>query len=201
MDYGRPTLVTEILDGIASIDNERAADDVMLHAAGDVGRLADAVRRSEGAPRAEIAVAAMDLAITILEHLKVSDPVVDEAKLVAARISHMRTQPSHAANLEKPFTTFALGWGVREKTTLRHRTSNVLHCYALVAELHDVAVDEHHRERDWRRETVAETVSLCLKIVAGERPGISDAELIEMAQACIEERRPVALPSDELPSP
>lgn len=62
MDYGRPTLVTEILNGIASFDNDRTSDDVMLHAAGDVGRLADAVRRSEGAPRPEIAVAAMDLA-------------------------------------------------------------------------------------------------------------------------------------------
>lgn len=44
-------------------------------------------------------------------------------------------KPQVKCELFEPFTKIALGWGAGDKTTLQHRTSHMLECMSLLAEL------------------------------------------------------------------
>lgn len=181
MQDPKPTLISEILSGCAAIDDGRQPDDIMLTAVAKLGDLATQVRiASGGSPgivpgEDGVAGAAMDVLLCLVDHLRSHELTVSEVDFVKAATTHK-------ANHGHPFTTIALGWGAREKTPLRHRASNMLDCMTLIAELHGGPEEEYYRERDWRLAIGANAMVICLKLVAGERPGISDDELIGMAR-------------------
>ncbi|WP_411839780.1 hypothetical protein [Paracoccus sp. ME4] len=181
MSDPKPTLISEILAACALVDNDRSRDDIMLHAVTELGELATEIQIASGKAPGKtvgadgVAGEAMDLILCLVDYLRAHDPDICDAALVAARTTHK-------ANHDKPFTFIALAWGVRENTTLMHRQSRLLDVMSLVADLHDGPEDQHYRERLWRREIGANVLCTCLALIAGERPGITDDELIDMAR-------------------
>lgn len=185
MSDPKPTLISEILAACALVDDGRGPDDIMLHAVTELGELATEIQIASGkAPNKSpgedgVAGEAMDLVICLVDFLRAHDPNIGEAALVAGRTSH---KPNH----DKPFTVIALGWGVRDTTTLMHRQSRLLDVMSLVADLHDGPEDMHYRERLWRHEIGANVLCTCLQLIAGECPGITDDELLDMARPKLE---------------
>ena len=181
----KPTLITEILAGCARVEDGRQPEDIMLRAMAELGELAAeaAIARGIGMHESSdangVAGKAMDLLICMVDHMRAHDPDIGDAELVAASTTH---QP----NWSKPFTAIALGWGARDNTTLQHRQSRILECIKDLADLHGGPEEDHHRERRWRHEVGANAVRACLLLIAGERPGITDEELIGMARPRLE---------------
>lgn len=180
MTNDKPTLIGEVLSGCARIEDGRTPDDIILRAAEALGALAAELRLSgggtaDGQPTGNnVPAKAMDLLICVVDHLRAHDPEISDRDLVAAVTTHPK-------NLDKPFTAIALGWGTRDNTPMRHQQSRVLDCMGDLDMLRHGPEDFHHRERVWRHEIGGSAIRLCLHLIAAERPGITDDELIGMA--------------------
>ncbi|MFG6082125.1 hypothetical protein ACEUZ9_002768 [Paracoccus litorisediminis] len=175
-----PTLIGTILEACMRLNDARTAHDVALRATISLGALA-----RDATSGGHLASNAMDLAIDLLDHLQLHDAKIDEAALVASAYASVKDK-------SRPYTYYALGWGERDRPQA-HLQDRVLHCMFRLGELHYGPDDDQaYRETIWRREVAHDAIRTCLQIIAGEQPGISDDELIELARQRLESRFGIA---------
>lgn len=198
MPEDKPSLIEAILAGCARVDDGRTPADIMLRAIDKLGALAAEMRLDAGAlaqddPAGDgVPGRAMDLLICVVDHLRAHDAEIGDRELVAAITKH-------PLNQDKPFTAIALGWGMRDGTPMRHQHSRVLECMSDLNSLNCGPEEDHYREREWRREVGSEAIRRCLQMIAAERPGITDDELIEMAGSRLDAWAALTAPADTGP--
>lgn len=175
------SLVETILQNCAGRSHK--PEEIMLRAMVPLGGMAAAAANPASAPDMDIVDRAMDLFIDGLEYLKAKDPTSGEQALIDNSYARSKSEG-------KPYTYYALGWGIRDKKR-SHLQDRVRNCLCYLAALDDVPDEQYHREKAWRLDGTHNLLGECLRMIAGERPGITDEQLVELAEARLAARFPV----------
>lgn len=193
MSMPEQSLIGTIREACIANRNGRTADEIMLLAASALGALAAEAFAAPEAPHDAICEKAMDLMIGVVDHLHAHQPDAGEEALIDNSYARSKREG-------KPYTYYALGWGNREKPRA-HLQSRVLDCFSHLGALNDGPEDEYYRERAWRLDVSHNLLSTCLHLIAGERPGITDEQLIDLANARLEILRWSAIRPEAAPEP